>query len=144
MLRLNRETDYAIRVILALAKYPPGQIIPSGVIRQEMFLPESLSIQIISHLAHLGLINSFPGRKGGIQLAKQPSEISLYDVVRGMEGPLILSECLEEEHQCQLAPGCPVQGYWIDLQSRVIEQMREMDFQKLLKTSPQPINEHVK
>ena len=144
MLRLNRETDYAIRVILALAKYPPGEIVPSGVIRQEMLLPESLSLQIISHLAHLGLINSYPGRNGGIQLANPPSEISLYDVIRGMEGPLYLSECLEEDHHCQLAPECPVQGYWKGLQHKIEGELKQANFMKLVETIPQPTTQQVK
>ena len=99
MLRISRETDYAIRVILALAKYPPDRIVPSAVIREEMHLPESLSLQIISRLAHLQLINTYPGRKGGIQLAHPPGEINLYQVVSGMEGPLVLSPENEIEVQ---------------------------------------------
>lgn len=136
MLRFNRETDYAIRVILALAKYPPGEIIPSGVIRQEMFLPKSLSLQIISRLAHLDLIKTYPGRKGGIQLAHPPSEINLYDVISGMEGPLFLSDCLEGTLLCPLAPDCPVQEYWKKLQGKIEQELRRADFEKLAKTTP--------
>lgn len=144
MLKINRETDYAIRVILALANHPPGEIIPSEIIRQEMLLPESLSLQIISRLAHLGLINSYPGRNGGIQLANPPSEISLYDVIQGMEGPLYLSECLEEGHPCQLAPKCPVQGYWKGLQAKLKQELMETNFLKLVGTIPQQTNQQVK
>ncbi len=137
MLRIHRETDYAVRVILALAKYPPGEIIPSAVIREEMKLPESLSLQIISRLVHLNLVNSFPGRNGGIQLALPPDEISLYQVVRGMEGPLILSECLEEGHECDLSPHCPVQGKWIQLQKIIQSEMEAINFQTLREESAQ-------
>lgn len=144
MLRLNRETDYAIRVILALAKYPPGQIIPSAVIRQEMLLPESLSLQIISHLVHLNLIRSYPGRNGGIQLAHPPGDITLYDVIRGLEGPLYLSECLEEDHPCQLAPECPVQDYWKELQNKIEKELQGTNFQHLSETAPKGTTEQVK
>ena len=131
-------------MILALAKYPPEEIVPSQVIRQEMLLPESLSLQIISHLAHLNLINSYPGRNGGIQLAFPPAEISLYDVIYDMEGPLTLSECLVEGHHCQLAPGCPIQDYWKGLQANIEEDLKAADFQKLSNTMPQLISEEVK
>lgn len=144
MLRFNRETDYAIRVILALAKYPAGAIITSGTIRREMLLPDSLSLQIISRLVHLGLIKSFPGRNGGIQLARPPSEISLFDVINGMEGPLLLSDCLQEDHHCQLAPACPVQGFWMGLQGKIEQELMGTDFLKLAETIPQQKPQQVK
>jgi Rrf2 family protein len=136
VLRLNRETDYAIRVILALANYPQDSIIPSQAIREEMDLPEALSIQIISHLAHEKLINTYPGRNGGIQLAKSPDKITLLDIVRIMEGPVVLSECLEEGHDCVLSPNCPVQGYWVNLQSLVEEELNKKSFADLVKDIP--------
>jgi Rrf2 family protein len=133
VLRLTRETDYAIRVILALANYPQDSIIPSQTIREEMDLPEALSIQIISHLAHQKIINTYPGRNGGIQLAVSPDRITLLDVVRVMEGPVVLSECLEEGHDCQLSPSCPVQGYWFKLQILVEEELNGKSFADLVK-----------
>jgi Rrf2 family protein len=133
MLRFNRKTDYAIRVLLALAKYPPGEIIPSGVIREKMYLPKSLSLQIISRLAHLELINSYPGRSGGIQLAHPPAEITLYDVITGMEGSISLSACLEEDHQCQLEPDCTIQAYWKRLQGTVERELKQANIQQLSK-----------
>ena len=144
MLRINRETDYAIRVILALAKRPPGEIIPSAVIRQEMFLPASLSLQIISRLAHLNLIKTFPGRNGGIQLAHPPGEINLFDVIQGMEGPLLLAECLDDDLHCPLKAGCPIQETWKGLQGLMVENLKGINFQKLSKTTSHPINEQVK
>jgi Rrf2 family protein len=144
MLKLNRETDYAIRVILALAKYPPGSIIPSQSIRDEMNLPEALSIQIISHLAHQNILKTYPGRKGGIQLAISPEKVTLHDIVEIMEGPIILSECLEEDHHCDLSPSCPVQKRWIKLQFKVVKELREINFQDLIKDTPHISNLDVK
>ena len=136
MLRLNKETDYAIRVILALAKCPQGEIFPSQVIRQEMDLPRALSIQIISHLAHKDLINTYPGRNGGIQLARPAREITLHQVICAVEGPLILSECLEEDHTCQFAPHCPVQVRWIDLQGVIERELKAVNFDVLVNEIP--------
>lgn len=133
MLRVNRETDYAIRIILALAEYSPNEIVPSARIREQMEVPKSLSLQIISRLAKLQLIQTFPGRNGGIQLAHAPSRISLLDVITGMEGPLSLSNCLEDDQDCCLAPDCIVQRYWIGLQSRIEEDLASINFQELLK-----------
>ncbi len=133
MLRVNRETDYAIRIILALAEYSPDEIVPSARIREQMEVPKSLSLQIISRLAKLELIHTYPGRNGGIQLAHAPSRISLLDVIKAMEGPLSLAGCLDNNQKCSLAPGCTVQRYWIGLQARIEEDLASINFQELLK-----------
>ena len=137
MLRISRETDYAIRILLALAKYPAGEIIPSALIRDEMEVPESLSLQIVSRLAHLGLINTYPGRNGGIQLALDPSDLNLHQVISTYQGPLILSECLDESHFCSLAATCPVQKSWIKIQGVLEKELTGVSFQDLVDDIPE-------
>ena len=144
MLRISRETDYAIRILLALAKYPPDGVIPSAVIRDEMDIPESLSLQIVSRLAHLNFINTYPGRKGGIQLAVDPVELNLHQVISDYQGPLILSECLDETHECSLASTCPVQKSWIKVQSVLEKELSGINFQDLVEDIPNKRAEKVK
>ena len=77
MIRINRQTDYAFRVILSLAKHPPKTRISSVKIREEMLIPPSLSPRIVEGLARGGFIHTFPGRDGVIELACQSKDISL-------------------------------------------------------------------
>jgi Rrf2 family protein len=137
VLRISRETDYAIRILLALAKYPGEEIIPSAVIREEMEVPESISLQIVSRLAHLNFINTYPGRNGGIQLAVDPVDIDLHQVISDYQGPLILSECLDDAHQCNLASTCPVQKSWINIQGVLEKELKSINFQDLVEDIPE-------
>ena len=137
MLRISRETDYAVRILLALSKYPPDGIIPSSVIRDEMEVPESLSLQIVSRLARLKFINTFPGRNGGIQLAVDPANLDLHQVISDYQGPLILSECLDEAHKCSLASTCPVQKSWIKIQGVLEKELTAINFQDLVNDIPE-------
>ena len=73
MLRINRQTDYAVRVLLALAKKPPETRLSTAEIREEMLIPKSVSLRIVADLARGGFIKTFPGRDGGIKLA-HPAE----------------------------------------------------------------------
>jgi Rrf2 family protein len=143
VLRISRETDYAIRVLLALAKLPRDEIVPSAVIRMEMRLPESLSLQIISRLANLKFINTYPGRNGGIQLAHPPEDISLLAVIQALEGPILLSDCLGDEHPCQLAPDCTVQDFWIQLQGKIESELQAVNFENLAAKKQQNLVEDV-
>ena len=104
MLKINRQTDYAVRVVLALAKYGEGARHSSTEIQQEMQIPPSLMFRIVAQLAHAGLVNTFPGRDGGLMLPRSASKITLKDVVEAFEGPILLSECMQAkgEDDCQI------------------------------------------
>ena len=56
MLRINRQTDYAVRVILALSKKEPNKRVPTAEIGREMLIPPSLLQRIVAELAGGGFI----------------------------------------------------------------------------------------
>jgi len=62
MIRINRQTDYAIRVVLALAKHPERKRISTTEIQQEMLIPPAFSPRIVAELSRGGFILTFPGR----------------------------------------------------------------------------------
>ena len=95
MLKINRQTDYAVRVVLALAKYGEGTRLSSAVIQQEMLIPKAFMSRIVAQLARDGLVNTYAGRDGGLMLPRPASQITLKDVVEAFEGPILLSECMQ-------------------------------------------------
>ena len=85
MLKINRQTDYAVRVILALTKQGEGARLSSGEIQREMLIPPALMSRIVAQLARAGLVNTFPGREGGLMLPRPAAQITLKDVVEAFE-----------------------------------------------------------
>ena len=81
MIRINRQTDYAIRVILSLAKRGQGERASTSEIRKEMLIPPALAQRIVADLARGGFILTFPGRDGGLMLARPAREINLRQIV---------------------------------------------------------------
>ncbi len=51
MLKINRQTDYAVRVVLALAKHGEGARLSSADIQQEMLIPKAFMSRIVAQLA---------------------------------------------------------------------------------------------
>ncbi len=131
MLRITKKTDYAIRVLLALARRAPHSRVPSAEIQQEMLIPAALSQRIIAQLARGGLIYTHPGRDGGIQLSRPPAEISLLEVVELFEGPVLLSECLGRDEDCPFQAHCPVRKRWGRLQAILRSEMAAIRFDEL-------------
>lgn len=131
MFRVNRQTDYAIRVVLALAKEPAGTRISSSEIGRTMLIPAAFLSRIVAQLAQAGILRTFPGRDGGLELARPPHEISLRDIVELIEGPLLLSECMLEEQACPFEHRCPVRKRWQRLQAVMLEELENTKFSDL-------------
>ena len=135
MLKINRQTDYAVRVVLALAKRSEGARLSSAQIQQEMLIPKAFMGRIVAQLSRQGLINTFPGRDGGISLPRRPSQITLKDVVELFEGPILLSECMQVkgEGDCPFQSNCPVRPKWGRVQVAMMREMASITFEDLAK-----------
>jgi len=133
MLKINRQTDYAVRVVLALAQRVEGTRLSSADIQQEMLIPKAFMSRIVAQLAREGLVNTFPGRDGGLSLPRPTSKITLKDVVEAFEGPILLSECLQVkgEDDCPFQSNCPVRSKWGRVQVAMMREMASITFESL-------------
>ena len=138
MLKINRQTDYAVRVLLALAKRGDSARISSADIQQEMLIPKAFMTRIVAQLSRAGLLNTFPGREGGLMLPHSASEITLRDVVEAFEGPILLSACLQVkgEDDCPFQANCPVRPKWGRVPVAMLREMASITFEDLAKESP--------
>lgn len=137
MLRINRQTDYAVRVILALATHEMGVRLPSPAIQEEMLIPKSYMSRIVAQLANNGLVKTFAGRDGGLQLSRSADKITLKDVVEAFEGPFLLSECMQvkSEDDCPFLNECHVRTKWSRVQIAMLREMASINFYDLAKES---------
>jgi Rrf2 family iron-sulfur cluster assembly transcriptional regulator len=131
MIRINRQTDYAIRVILSLAKRGRGERASTSEIRKEMLIPPALAQRIVADLARGGFILTFPGRDGGLMLARPAREINLRQIVEHIEGKVFISDCLVEAEECPFDNNCPVRFRWSRLQSQMMLELEQTTFEEL-------------
>ena len=133
MLQINRQTDYAVRVVLALSKQPAGTRLASGEIQREMLIPKAFMGRIVAQLAATGLVKTFAGRDGGLELPRPAAEITIKDVVEAFEGPILLSECMQAkgEDDCPFRANCPVRSKWGRVQVAMLREMAFITFADL-------------
>jgi Rrf2 family iron-sulfur cluster assembly transcriptional regulator len=131
MIRINRQTDYAIRVVLSLAKRDPNTRVSTTEIQQEMLIPPSLAQRIVADLARGGFVQTFPGRDGGLILARPAKEINLRQVVEHFEGKIFVSDCLLGKGECPFDNNCPVRCRWARLQSTMMQELEQITFDDL-------------
>ena len=83
-MQLNRSTDYAIQMLVYLAK--AGKTVSSSKLAAAIGVSHRYLLQISAKLRAAGFIRAAHGPSGGLSLTKHPDEISLYDVIISMEG----------------------------------------------------------
>ncbi len=90
--------------------------------------------QILHKLGKAGLIDSVRGPAGGYLLARQPSELTIGDIVRVLEGPIALSHCLEpgESAECYQADDCVARMVWAKVGAKIEEALDSISFNDLL------------
>ena len=132
MLRINRQTDYAVRVVLALSRKPIGKRFLTSEIGREMLIPPVLLQRIVAELAGGGFILTQAGRDGGISLAREPKQITMLQVVEHFEGELYLSDCILKPNECPLERRCPVHCQWVRLKNLLRDEMARITFQQLV------------
>lgn len=130
MLKINRQTDYAARVVLALAKQGEGTRVSSATIQREMQIPKAFMARIVAQLAQAGLVLTFPGRDGGLSLPRPANQITLRDVVEAFEGRILLSDCLQPggDDDCPFISHCPVRSKWGRVQAAMVREMASIHF----------------
>ena len=136
-MHITQESDYAIRIIYCLAKNQKRMDARS--ISQEMSVSLRFSLKILGKLVASGLVASFKGNRGGYELARPASEITMLDVIRAVEGPYQLSRCLEECGECNRGASgiCAFQQVFRRISEQVNRELGAVDFAQIVASENQ-------
>jgi Rrf2 family protein len=77
-------------------------------IAQAYHIPPPLLAKILQTLARAGLLVSHAGTNGGYALARPASQISAFEVIRAIDGPLFITSCITIHGACDLAGHCTI------------------------------------
>jgi Rrf2 family protein len=90
--KLSNKGRYAVRALFDIAYFNEGRATQAKDIAERQGIPPRFLEQIFQDLKRAGIVASKRGPQGGYALAGDAREIRLGDVVRALEGPLVLSE----------------------------------------------------
>ena len=136
MLRMSKETDYGIVVLAYFARAQEGLKQNAREVAMESQLPLPMVRKVLKLLAREGLLVSHRGAKGGYSLARQGERISIAEIVRAMEGPLAMTECIEAPGECRHEPVCELRTSWPRINEIVFQALNSMTLSDL--TGPLP------
>src|SRR3984885_6298710 len=111
MLRLTKKADYGLMALKYLAEQSTGPT-PAAQsakdIAQAYHIPPPLLAKILQTLARAGLLVSHAGTNGGYALARPGNEISPFEVIRAIDGPLFITTCITIHGTCDLPGHCTI------------------------------------
>ena len=87
-MRITAKADYAVRAALELAAAEDDEPVKGETLSESQGIPLQFLEHILLELKHARIIRTKRGVRGGYWLARDPSEITLADVIRAVEGPL--------------------------------------------------------
>ncbi len=131
---LRRNTDYALRLMVSLAKHGPEGSVSTRTLAEEQDVPYQLACKLMQQLHGAKLVESCMGSKGGFRLGRGPGEISLLDVVEVIQGRLSLNRCLLNTACCPRMTSCPVRGRMGELQRQMDEYLGGVTIENLVRT----------
>src|SRR5665213_272857 len=107
MLKLTKKADYGLIALRHLAS-APGEMTSAREIAEAYRLPVPLLAKVLQTLARQRILESVPGTLGGYRLARDPRRITALEVVRAIDGPVILTHCFTEHGTCDQSESCTV------------------------------------
>ena len=127
--------DYALRVLLYLHAAPQrrGSIVE---IAEAHRISRNHLDKVVQRLAAAGLVRTTRGRGGGVMLERDPSMITVGDIVRTMESDFAVVECLGPVRYCRVAGVCgarsvfseALQAYFDVLDRSTLEDIASNDY----------------
>lgn len=133
-MRITVESGCAVRIILFLSLRGVGEKTGAKMISENENIPIRFTLKILRKLKMAGLVCSFRGQSGGYALLKEPTDVSLKDVIEIIDGPIVMNKCLGQGGVCDLGRSdvCPVHYYLGSVQTDVSQKLAGINFQMLV------------
>jgi len=120
-LQISRKVDYALRAVVHLAGQDGDRGCTLVDIAAHVDVSPQFLAKIVEQLAHRGLVRSRRGPNGGYVIGRPLTEVSIYDVMDAVEGPIALNKCLVGSDECSRHPNCGMTSVWKEAQDRLVD-----------------------
>ena len=106
---LRRNTDYGLRMMAALAEhFNNSQLMSARQLASDGHFSYQLGCKLLQKLGRAKLIKSGMGPKGGFALSREPSKITLMEIIKALQGGIRLNRCLLDGQGCEFQPDCEI------------------------------------
>jgi Rrf2 family protein len=129
---LNRDTDYAVRALVYMAKTPQSLVSVKALV-DDLNIPRAFLRRLLQRLSRKGILKSSKGKGGGFKLGRLPAKIKLKDLVEIFQSGFIETRCIFKKKICLDIHTCPLRRKIRGIEKRVINELAAVSIADLVK-----------
>jgi Rrf2 family protein len=128
--------------MLDLAQNFGEKPIPLKRVAERQNVSEHYLEQLIAMLKKAALVKSVRGAQGGYLLAREPSQVTVGDVFRAMEGPVAPLYCVSEEDpgDCDESDYCITRSVWARVRDGIVAVIDSITLEDLCREAEEALN----
>jgi len=111
-LKISSKSKYGTRAVLEIALNQNSKLLTRKQISRNQEIPSSYLVNILISLKAKGIIRTIRGPHGGYELAREPIDITVFDIVEVLDGPFELSANLNDEKNFSKSSTSVSMGVW--------------------------------
>lgn len=127
---ITRRSDYACRILRALCARE-GEFRSVAEIAREEDVPYSFARSIQHDLVKAGLLRTERGVRGGVALAVDCADVTLYDVMTATQNKLGVSPCSQDPSYCEKSARCQYHGVWCKADAMLADYFKSISLADL-------------
>ena len=104
---ITRDTDYAIRALMYMAKRPE-RVVSAKELVDELEIPRAFLRRLLQVLSRKKILRSLKGKGGGFLLNRPPGKIGVADVIKIFQGSTDIIDCMFKKALCPDVGRCPL------------------------------------
>ena len=135
-MKISKQEEYGLRCVLQLARVGSGKAVSVTEIARWEGLSADYVTKLLVIFRKAGVVASVRGINGGYTLKREPSQISLGDVLRPLGGFFypkdMCSEYPGKLQECSHLGGCGIRPVWVTLARQIYSTLNRMTLADLL------------
>lgn len=133
-MQFSTRTTYGLRAVINLAKHGDKKSVSLSKIANDEKISLKYLEKLFASLKKAGIVKAAKGMSGGYKLALKPSQTKIYDIIKALEGEMILFHCINEKGKiyCNQKHKCGATMVLDKVQQSVSQTLKNTNLSQLI------------
>jgi len=132
-MKVPTRVRYALRAVVEIAERESNVPVPIRDFARAQGISTKYAKQLMNHLGRAGIVQGFRGVGGGYALARDPEEITVYDIYSALNEDVTLAPCVSQDDICARMDSCAAKDFWTGMSGLLLTELKTTTIGDLLR-----------